>query len=78
MRGTPSHESEKYEPPLGGRQNLRKPMPRDTRYKGESYPAHDIKSRYEEHMRKQRETDDDGSRVQPPRPALHRLVGAAE
>ena len=25
-----------------------------------------------------RETDDDGSRAQPPRPALHRLVGAAE
>ena len=46
--------AKKYEPPLGGRQNLRKPMPRDTRYKGESYPAHDIKGRYEENMRKQR------------------------
>ena len=42
------------EPPAGGRQNLRKPMPRDTRYKGESCLGGDLKGRYEEHMRKQR------------------------
>jgi hypothetical protein len=41
-------------PPLGGRQNLRKPMPRHTRYKGESYDAWDIANRYAEHMAKQR------------------------
>ena len=41
-------------PPAGGRQDLAKKMPRDTRYKGESHPAYDIKARYEEHMRKQR------------------------
>jgi hypothetical protein len=41
-------------PPAGGRQNLRKPMPRHTRYVGESHEAWDIKNRYDEHMRKQR------------------------
>lgn len=41
-------------PPLGGRNNLKKPMPRRTRYKGESFEAWDIKRRYAEHMQKQR------------------------
>jgi hypothetical protein len=40
--------------PLGGKQNLRKPMPRHTRYVGESFEAWDIKNRYAEHMAKQR------------------------
>jgi hypothetical protein len=42
-------------PPAGGRQNLRKPMPRRTRYKGESFESWDIKNRYAEHMAKQRD-----------------------
>ena len=29
-------------------------MPKDTRYKGEKYPASDIEARYREHMEKQR------------------------
>jgi hypothetical protein len=41
-------------PPLGGRKNLKKPMPRCTRYVGESFEAWDIRSRYQEHMQKQR------------------------
>lgn len=44
--------------PPGGRQNLKKPMPRNTRYKGESCPAWDIRGRYEEHMAKQRAKPD--------------------
>jgi hypothetical protein len=41
-------------PPLGGRKNLRKPMPRKTRYVGESFESWDIVNRYREHMEKQR------------------------
>jgi hypothetical protein len=40
--------------PSGSYQSLPKKMPKDTRYRGESYPASNIKARYEEHMAKQR------------------------
>jgi hypothetical protein len=41
-------------PPLGGRKNLKKAMPRKARFKGESFEARDIVRRYHEHMEKQR------------------------
>ena len=48
-------------PPAGGRQNLSKPMPKSTRYMGETHEAWNIRGRYEEHMARQnaqREADD--------------------
>jgi hypothetical protein len=41
-------------PPSGSYQSLSRKMPKDTRYKGESYPSSNIEARYEEHMAKQR------------------------
>lgn len=42
--------------PAGGRQDLSKKMPADTRYVGDSYPADRkyLRERYDEHMAKQR------------------------
>jgi hypothetical protein len=41
-------------PPSGSYASLSRKMPKDTRYKGESYPSSNPKARYEEHMAKQR------------------------
>ncbi len=41
-------------PPCGRDQSLSRKMPRDTLYKGESFPASNIEARYDEHMTKQR------------------------
>ncbi len=46
----------KLEPllPSGSYQSLSRKMPKNTLYKGESYPASNIEARYDEHMQKQR------------------------
>ena len=41
-------------PPCGRDQSLSRKMPKDTLYKGESFPASNIAARYDEHMTKQR------------------------
>jgi hypothetical protein len=51
---TPNIRRAKPLPPAGSYQSLAKKMPKDTRYKGESYPASNVKARYEEHMATQR------------------------
>jgi hypothetical protein len=45
--GRASHKPKSYAPP-GGKQNLTKPMPKDTRYAGETFTAANRDARYAE------------------------------
>jgi hypothetical protein len=51
---TPARPKAKPLAPSGSYQSLSKKMPADTRYKGESFPAGNLKERYQEQIAKQR------------------------